>query len=90
MLVKAEPLCGYPTFLLVSHMICAVNYATSVCEELGYEFQVVYGDMYNDPAANLSAVKNAMTKDVVAIIASQDGGIKDIMAEYPGFICRRL
>ncbi len=62
---------------------CAVNYATSVCKELGYEFQVVYGDMFNDPAANLNAVKNAMTKDVVAIIASQDGGIKDIMAEYP-------
>ncbi|MBN2221978.1 MAG: sugar ABC transporter substrate-binding protein [Vallitaleaceae bacterium] len=61
----------------------AVNYATMICEELGYEFQVVYGDPYNDPAGNLSAVKNGMTKDVVALIASQDGGIKDIMAEFP-------
>ncbi|MGB4659450.1 MAG: hypothetical protein WBI07_09735 [Mobilitalea sp.] len=61
----------------------AVNYATMICSELGYDFQVVYGDMYNDPAANLTAVKNGMTKDVVAIIMSQDGGVKDIMAEYP-------
>lgn len=61
----------------------AVNYATMICEELGYKFQVVYGDSFNDPAGNLNAVKNGMTSDVVGLIMSQDGGIKDIMAEYP-------
>lgn len=61
----------------------AYNYASMICEELGYDFQVVYGDSYNDPAGNLNAVKNGMTSDVVGLIVSQDGGIKDIMAEYP-------
>lgn len=61
----------------------AVNYATMICDELGYKFQVVYGDTFNDPAGNLNAVKNGMTSDVVGLIMSQDGGIKDIMAEYP-------
>jgi hypothetical protein len=59
------------------------NYATMICDELGYKLQVVYGDPFNDPAGNLKAVKNGMTKDVVGLIASQDGGIKDILAEYP-------
>lgn len=58
------------------------------CEKLGYKFQVVYGDMMNDPAGNLNAVKNAMTDDVKALIVSQDGGIADIMAEYPElYVC---
>ncbi len=60
-----------------------VNYMNKLCGELGYEFKVVYGDMFNDPAGNLSAVKNNMSDDVVGLIASQDGGLKDIMAEYP-------
>lgn len=58
-------------------------YSEMILDELGYELQVVYGDMFNDPAGNLNAVKNAMTNDVVGIIASQDGGLKDIMEEYP-------
>jgi hypothetical protein len=52
-------------------------------KELGYTYDVVYGDGSNDPAGNLTAVKNAMTNDVVGLIAMQDGGIADIMAEYP-------
>ena len=32
---------------------------------------------------NLTAVKNAMTSDVVGLITMQDGGIIDIMNEYP-------
>ncbi len=58
-------------------------YATDICNQLGYNFKVVYGDSFNDPAGNLSAVKNGMTNDVVGIIASQDGGIQNIMDEYP-------
>lgn len=60
-----------------------INYTKALSEELGYKVKVVYGDMYNDPAGNLTAVRNGMTNDVVAIIASQDGGMKDIMQEYP-------
>ena len=52
-------------------------------KELGYSYEVIYGDGANDPAGNLTAVKNAMTSDVVGLIAMQDGGIGDIMAEYP-------
>jgi hypothetical protein len=61
----------------------AVAYATMICNELGYDLQIAYGDSYNDPAGNLTAVQNSMTKDVVGLIASQDGGIKDIVAAYP-------
>lgn len=61
----------------------AVNYAKAICAKLGYNFQVVYADGFNDPAGNLSAVQTGMTSDVVAIIASQDGGIQNIMEEYP-------
>lgn len=61
----------------------AIAYATMILDELGYKLQVIYGDMYNDPAGNLNAVRNGMTRDVVGLIMSQDGGIKDIMAEYP-------
>lgn len=63
-------------------------YAQMICEELGYTWKVVYGDMFNDPAGNLNAVKAAMTNDVVAIISSQDGGIQNIMEEYPDlYVC---
>lgn len=61
----------------------AINYLDYLCSELGYEFQVVFGDPYNDPAGNLTAVKNNMSDDVVGLIVSQDGGVKDIMSEYP-------
>jgi hypothetical protein len=54
-----------------------------VLTELGYELKIVYGDPYNDPAGNLQAVQNAMSGDVVGVIASQDGGVKAIMDEYP-------
>ncbi len=52
-------------------------------EELGYTYEIVYGDGSNDPAGNLQAVKNAMTNDVVGLIAMQDGGISNILDEYP-------
>lgn len=58
-------------------------YAEYICSQLGYKFQVVYGSSFNDPAENLSAIQNGMTSDVVAIISSQDGGIQNIMDEYP-------
>ena len=61
----------------------AVNYLTALCEALGYEFTVVYGDPFNDAAGNLTAVTNGMTDDVVGLIASQDGGLAAIMEEYP-------
>lgn len=61
----------------------AVAYANVICDKLGYKFQVVYGDGYNDPAGNLSNIQTGMTSDVVGIIASQDGGIGNIVEEYP-------
>lgn len=60
-----------------------VNYLTALCDELGYTFNVVYGDGFNDAAGNLQAVKNGMTKDVKGLIVSQDGGLAAIMEEYP-------
>lgn len=60
-----------------------VAYLTALCNALGYEFQVVFGDMMNDAATNLQYVQQAMTDDVVGMIASQDGGLKDIMDAYP-------
>lgn len=60
-----------------------VAYGEALCEYLGYDFTVVYGDTNNDPAENLNAVANAMTSDVVGIIACQDGGISNILEEYP-------
>ena len=62
---------------------CVVNYLTALCDALGYEFTVVYGDSFNDAANNLLAVQNGMTDDVVGLIASQDGGLGAIMEEYP-------
>jgi len=61
----------------------ARDYMTAICEKLGYELTIVYGDMMNDAAGNLQAVQSAMTDDVVALVASQDGGISAIMEEYP-------
>ena len=61
----------------------AVVYFTELCNALGYKFQVVYGDGFNDAAGNLQAVKNGMTNDVKGLIASQDGGLLAIMEEYP-------
>ena len=58
-------------------------YLGALCEALGYEFEVCFGDPYNDAANNLIAVQNAMTDDVVGMITSQDGGLKDIMEAYP-------
>ena len=55
----------------------------ALCEAYGYKSVVVYGDGFNDAAGNLTAVRNSMTSDVVALITSQDGGIGDIMEEYP-------
>ena len=60
-----------------------VTYLTAICDELGYHLSIAYGDSFNDAAGNLSAVKNAMTSDVVGLIASQDGGLASIMEEYP-------
>ena len=60
-----------------------VAYAEYLCGEMGYDFKVVYGDSQNDPDGNLQAVKNGMTSDVVGLIVSQDGGVANIMEEYP-------
>lgn len=59
-----------------------------ICAELGYKFTVVYGDAFNDPAGNLNAVKNGMTNDVVGLVVTQDGGVQNIMEEYPElYVC---
>lgn len=66
----------------------AYNYLEAICEALGYDFTVVYGDAFNDAANNLLAVQNGMTDDVVGLIVSQDGGLGDIMAQYPDlYVC---
>ncbi|MCD7763752.1 MAG: hypothetical protein LUI14_11275 [Lachnospiraceae bacterium] len=54
-----------------------------ICADLGYDFEIIYGDPYNDPNGNLTAVRNAYTDDVVGLITTQDGGIESIMDEYP-------
>ena len=60
-----------------------VAYMDMTFGNLGYTYEVIYGDESNDPAGNLTAVQNAMTNDVVGLIACQDGGLSEIMAEYP-------
>ena len=60
-----------------------VAYLNMMAKELGYTVEIVYGDGYNDPAGNLKAVKNAYTSDVVGLISCQDGGLINIMEEYP-------
>ncbi len=59
------------------------DYLGSICEKMGYKFTIVYGDMFNDAAGNLTAVQNGMTSDVVGIVASMDGGLAAIMEQYP-------
>ncbi len=66
----------------------ALAYITAICDRLGYDVTVVYGDAYNDAAGNLNAVKNGMTSDVVGLIVSQDGGLLSIMEEFPElYVC---
>lgn len=66
----------------------SLAYITAICDRLGYDVTVVYGDMFNDAAGNLNAVKNGMTGDVVGLIASQDGGLLSIMEEFPDlYVC---
>lgn len=65
-----------------------VAFYENACKDLGYDFEVVYGDGFNDPDGNLSAVRNAYTSDVVGLIACQDGGLGSIMQEYPDmYVC---
>ncbi len=61
----------------------ARDYLQAICDAMGYDFTVVYGDSFNDAAGNLTAVQNGMTGDVKGIIASQDGGLAAIMEQYP-------
>ena len=58
-------------------------YGEAICDQLGYNFTIVYGDTFNDAAGNLTAVTNGMTNDVVGLLASQDGGLSSIMEQYP-------
>ena len=60
-----------------------VAYLNMMAEQLGYTVEIVYADGFNDPAGNLKNVKNAYTSDVVGLIATQDGGLINIMEEYP-------
>lgn len=55
----------------------------NACDELGYDFELVYADTFNDPDGNLTAVRNSYTSDVVGLISTVDGGINAIMEEYP-------
>lgn len=77
------------TILFLSNMNAGPQYEAYVAYmdmtfgNLGYTYEVIYGDESNDPAGNLTAVQNAMTNDVVGLIACQDGGLSEIMAEYP-------
>ena len=60
-----------------------VDYLNMMAKELGYTVEIVYGDTFNDPAGNLKNVKNAYTSDVVGLISCMDGGLINIMEEYP-------
>ena len=60
-----------------------VAYLNMMAKELGYTVEIVYGDGFNDPAGNLKNVKNAYTSDVVGLISCMDGGLINIMEEYP-------
>ena len=71
---------------------CTVKYSEAICKALGYDFLVVFGDSMGDAANNLAAVKNAMTDDVIGLMASHVNGLASIMEEYPdlwvcGFAC---
>lgn len=77
------------TIMWLSNLSSGIQYETSVaymeaiCDRLGYDLTVVYGDSFNDAAGNLNAVMNGMTNDVVGLVVSQDGGLASIMEEYP-------
>ena len=60
-----------------------IAFLENACADLGYELQVIYGDTQNDAQGNLDVVKNAYTSDVVGLIVCQDGGMENIMDEYP-------
>lgn len=60
-----------------------VAYLDEILGKMGYTWELVIGDPSNDPAGNLAAVQNAMTNNVVGFITAQDGGLAEIMAEYP-------
>ncbi|MBQ3478667.1 MAG: sugar ABC transporter substrate-binding protein [Clostridia bacterium] len=60
-----------------------VAYLNMMAEQLGFTVEIVYGDGFNDPAGNLKNVKNAYTSDVVGLISCMDGGLINIMEEYP-------
>ena len=42
------------------------DYLTAICDAMGYDFTIVYGDSFDDAAGNLTAVSNGMTSDTVA------------------------
>lgn len=82
------------TIMWLSNLTSGLQYETykaymeAICEAMGYDLTVVFGDMANDAANNLNAVKNGMTEDVVGLVASQDGGLLAIMEEYPDlYVC---
>lgn len=87
--VMAAPAQDGGTIMWLSHLTsgvqfdATVNYLTAICDELGYNFTVVYADPMNDAANNLLAVQNGMTGDVKGLIVSQDGGLQSIMEAYP-------
>jgi hypothetical protein len=94
--VTSPPVGG--TIMLLSNQSAGPQYDFNVaylamcCEKLGYKSTVVFGDTFNDPNANLESVKNGMTDDVVGLIMMQDGGVINIMQEFPdlyvaGFCC---
>lgn len=85
---------GKQTILWLSNLSGGINYEVgcdyleALCDKLGYEFKVCTGDGFNGAAENLKIVKDNMDDSVVAIVASQDGGILDIMEEYPElYVC---
>ena len=97
-LVGALLLCSMPvgmaeaangSIMFLSTVSSGPTYDALMCilegmgDALGYDIKVAYGDPFNDPAGNLTAVRNAMTDDVKALIMMQDGGVQHIMDEYP-------
>ncbi len=80
---------GTPTVMILSSQSAGLEYdfmeayANEFLGQLGYNVSIVYGSQFNLADENLEAVKNAMTGNVVALIAEQDGGLSTIMEEYP-------
>lgn len=77
------------TIMWLAHMNSGAGYEAfrtymeALCNEMGYDFTVVFGDSSNSASGNLDAVRNGMTDDVVGLVASMDGGVNAIMEEYP-------